>query len=68
MIHKYDNVEEIMREFFQLRLDTYQRRKDYLEGMLEAESGKLNNQARFIMEKIEGDVIIGECNTLFGNR
>lgn len=58
VIHKYDNVEEILREFFQLRLDTYQRRKDYLEGMLEAESGKLNNQARFIMEKIEGEVII----------
>ena len=38
----------------------YHRRKDYLEGVLEAESNKLNNQARFIMEKIEGTVVIGE--------
>ena len=49
-----------MREFFEIRLDFYQRRKDYLEGMLAAESLKLDNQARFILEKIEGTIVIGE--------
>ncbi|KAJ8971335.1 hypothetical protein NQ317_012302 [Molorchus minor] len=32
----------------------YQKRKEYLEGMLEAEAAKLSNQARFIMEKCSG--------------
>ena len=59
-IRKYDRVEDILQEFFRLRLDLYQKRKDYMEGLLEAESSKLNNQARFIMEKIQGDVIIGK--------
>ncbi|XP_072033901.1 DNA topoisomerase 2-alpha-like isoform X2 [Amphiura filiformis] len=57
-IRRYDRVEEILQEFFRLRLDMYQKRKDYMEGLMEAESSKLNNQARFIMEKIQGDVII----------
>jgi len=41
-------------------LDIYRKRKEWLEGQLEAESAKLDNQARFIMEKIEGKVVIGE--------
>jgi len=52
-IKKYNSVEEIMREFFDARLDMYQRRKDYMEGFLSAESLQLDNKARFIMEKIE---------------
>lgn len=43
---KYDDVTEIMREFFDLRLEFYFRRKKYLEGMLEAEALRLSNQAR----------------------
>ena len=35
-------------------------RKAWLEGMLAAESDKLNSQARFILEKIEGHIIIGK--------
>jgi DNA topoisomerase-2 len=34
----------------------YKKRKEYLEGMLGAESLKLDNIARFIMEKIEGKI------------
>ena len=34
----------------------YKKRKAYMEGMLGAESLKLDNVARFIMEKIEGKV------------
>ena len=34
--------------------------QDYLEGMLAAESLKLDNQARFILEKIEGTIVIGK--------
>ncbi|XP_011505758.1 PREDICTED: DNA topoisomerase 2 isoform X2 [Ceratosolen solmsi marchali] len=57
-LKKFDNVLQIMRTFFKVRLDLYQKRKDYLEGILQAESAKLSNQSRFIMEKCEGILII----------
>ena len=59
-IKKYTDVCDILKDFYELRLHMYIRRKDYLEGILEAESSKLNNQARFIMEKIEGTIVIGK--------
>lgn len=36
----------------------YEKRKAYLEGMLAAEARKLENQARFVLEKIEGQIVI----------
>lgn len=57
-IRRYAKVEEILQEFFEVRLDFYNRRKRYLEGMLSAESLKLDNIARFILEKIEGKIVI----------
>ena len=63
-IKKYSHAGDILREFFDVRLDYYERRKQYLEGMLGAESLKLDNIARFILEKIEGKVVIGESVAL----
>ncbi|XP_029428608.1 DNA topoisomerase 2-alpha [Rhinatrema bivittatum] len=57
-LKKYESVQDILKEFFDLRLRYYSLRKDWLVGMLTAESTKLNNQARFILEKIEGKIII----------
>ena len=59
MLRKYESVEEILKEFFEVRRQKYRERKTYLKGMLEAEASKLENQARFILEKIDGDVAIG---------
>ena len=59
-LKKYPNVMEILKEFYEVRLELYRKRKDWLVGQLEAEAAKLTNQARFIMEKIEGKVVIGE--------
>lgn len=59
MLRKYDSVEEILKDFFEVRRQKYRERKTYLKGMLEAEASKLENQARFILEKIDGDVAIG---------
>ena len=59
-LRKYDTPLDILKEFFDLRLERYVIRKAWLEGMLAAESEKLNSQARFILEKIEGHIIIGE--------
>nr|XP_033774214.1 DNA topoisomerase 2-alpha isoform X2 [Geotrypetes seraphini] len=57
-LKKYESVLDIMKEFFDLRLRYYGLRKEWLVGMLSAESSKLNNQARFILEKIQGIIII----------
>ncbi|MBW03979.1 DNA topoisomerase 2-alpha, partial [Eschrichtius robustus] len=57
-LKKYDTVLDILRDFFELRLKYYGLRKEWLLGILGAESAKLNNQARFILEKIDGKIII----------
>ena len=53
---RYEDETEILREFYDLRLVYYGKRKKYLEGMLEAEALKLSNQARFILEKCDGSL------------
>lgn len=59
-MRKYETVMDILREFFDLRLRYYGLRKDWMLGMLTAEASKLSNQARFILEKIEGVIVIGK--------
>lgn len=59
-LKRYDSVHEILKEFFELRLQYYKLRKDWLLGSLGAEASKLSNQARFVLEKIEGKVSIGK--------
>lgn len=49
---------QIMKGFYKVRLETYHNRKDYLEGILKAEAEKLSNQARFILEKCDGTLVI----------
>lgn len=58
VLRKYETVEEILQEFFELRLRYYVKRKAYLVGMLEAEACKLSNQARFIVEKCDGRIVV----------
>ncbi|XP_030269013.1 DNA topoisomerase 2-beta isoform X1 [Sparus aurata] len=57
-LKRYDSVQDILREFYELRLHYYKLRKDWLVGSLGAEANKLSNQARFVLEKIEGKVSI----------
>ncbi|XP_076013334.1 DNA topoisomerase 2-beta [Genypterus blacodes] len=57
-LKRYDSVQDILKEFFELRLHYYKLRKDWLVGSLGAEAAKLSNQARFVLEKIEGKVSI----------
>nr|XP_020476493.1 DNA topoisomerase 2-beta isoform X2 [Monopterus albus] len=57
-LKRYDSVQDILREFFELRLHYYKLRKDWLLGSLGAEAAKLSNQARFVLEKIEGKIAI----------
>jgi len=53
-LRKYETTEEILQEFFDLRLKYYAKRKRHMEGALGADLAKLSNQARFIMEKCDG--------------
>ncbi|KAM6899681.1 DNA topoisomerase 2-beta [Xenentodon cancila] len=57
-LKRYDSVQDILKEFFELRLHYYKLRKDWLLGSLGADAAKLSNQARFVLEKIEGKVSI----------
>ncbi|CAL8286093.1 unnamed protein product [Lota lota] len=57
-LQKYESVLDILKEFFKLRMKYYGLRKEWLLGMLGAESSKLSNQARFILEKIQGTLVI----------
>ncbi|XP_067266976.1 DNA topoisomerase 2-beta isoform X2 [Chanodichthys erythropterus] len=57
-LKRYESVQEILKEFFELRLHYYKLRKDWLVGSLGSESAKLSNQARFVLEKIEGKLSI----------
>ncbi|KAI1902419.1 hypothetical protein AGOR_G00044570 [Albula goreensis] len=57
-LKRYESVNDILKEFFELRLHYYKLRKDWLAGMLGAESAKLSNQARFVLEKIDGKISI----------
>ncbi|KAG5519825.1 hypothetical protein PMAC_000098 [Pneumocystis sp. 'macacae'] len=47
-IKKYDSVDEILLEFYNIRLQFYQKRKDYLVHELENQYNKLSNQVRFV--------------------
>jgi len=57
-LRKFENVEEIVREFFDLRMEYYAKRKRFMEGLLGAEAAKLSNQAKFILEKCNNTLVI----------
>lgn len=58
VLRRYDSVLAIMKDFFRVRLDLYKKRKAFLEGQLDAQSRKLQNQVRFILEKCSNKVVI----------
>ena len=55
-LKRYETPEQILEEFYRVRLEFYDKRKTYMLGKLEAECSKLKNQARFIQEKVDGDI------------
>lgn len=57
-LRRYEKVNEILDDFFTLRLEYYIKRKDYLVGMLTAEAARLTDQARFIKEKCDRTLVV----------
>ena len=57
-IKKYDSPEQILEDFYDLRLEFYHKRKAYLTDALTKEWNKLDNKVKFILEIIEGTLKI----------
>ncbi|XP_076941033.1 DNA topoisomerase 2-like [Bidens hawaiensis] len=58
VIKKYDTPEQILEDFFYLRLEYYEKRKTALLRELEKASVMLANKVRFICEVVEGSLIV----------
>ena len=57
-LKKYNTIEEILETFYNLRLEYYHLRKDYMISVLKKEVATLSNKARFIKMVIEDELII----------
>ena len=55
-LHKYTSVEEIIEDFYNIRLDVYGKRKAYLVDEMERKLVKLSNRARYIQETLAGTI------------
>ncbi|CAG2117077.1 unnamed protein product, partial [Medioppia subpectinata] len=55
-LRRYETPDQILKEYFPIRLELYVKRKVYYEGKLEAEALKLENMAKFIEEKNDGKI------------
>uniref|UniRef100_A0A6C0E678 DNA topoisomerase (ATP-hydrolyzing) n=1 Tax=viral metagenome TaxID=1070528 RepID=A0A6C0E678_9ZZZZ len=54
----YQSIDEILKDFFTVRLDYYKKRRLYLLDALQKESHFINIKAKFVKDVIEGRIII----------
>lgn len=52
-IRKYDSIQQIISEFFEIRLLFYRKRKEYLLSRLERDVQVLDMKVRFVQEVIQ---------------
>jgi DNA topoisomerase-2 len=52
-LHKYGSIEEIIDDFYKVRIDVYGKRKAYLIDILDNKLVKLSNKARYIQETLD---------------
>ena len=55
-LKKYDTVEEIIDDYYEVRMSMYSERKAYLIDTLEKELVVLSNKARYIQELLDGTI------------
>ena len=55
-LHKYNTVEEIIGEFYTIRMKAYNDRKAYLVKDLQEQLKKMTNRAKYILENLNGEV------------
>ena len=55
-LHKYSSPEEIIDEFYGVRINIYQKRKEYLINEMERKLVRLSNRAKYIQETLAGTI------------
>ena len=55
-LKKYNNIEDIIDEYYQIRLDLYGKRKNSMIQSLENKLLKLSNRARYIQETLNNNI------------
>jgi DNA topoisomerase-2 len=55
-LHKYATVEEIIDDFYVIRMEVYRKRKEYLVADMERKLVRLSNRARYIQATLNGTV------------
>jgi DNA topoisomerase-2 len=55
-LHKYEKVSDIIDAYFEVRLQLYQTRKDYMIDALERDLVLLSNKAKYIQENLDGTI------------
>ena len=57
-IHKYESPEEILKDFVELRLDHYKKRKAHLIDSLEKRAEMCDHKSKFVSMVIEGRLVV----------
>tara|TARA_Y100000022_G_scaffold198574_1_gene209159 strand:+ start:34 stop:603 length:570 start_codon:yes stop_codon:yes gene_type:complete len=57
-IQKYDSISEIINEFYDVRLDLYEKRKAHIEDFLQKELDIIEARVKFIKDYISDTIII----------
>jgi DNA topoisomerase-2 len=57
-LHDNSSPNEILQEWYELRLPYYEKRKEWLQGKLESEVTRINNKLRFILAVIADELKI----------
>ena len=55
-LHKYDSIEEIVDEFYDVRLGVYHKRKEFQIKNMNHKLIRLSNRARYIQENLKGSI------------
>jgi DNA topoisomerase-2 len=63
-LRKYTTVEEIIEDFYEVRMDIYGKRKANLVEEMQKKLVKLSNRARYIVETLEGVVDLRRKNAV----
>eukprot|EP00894_Picocystis_sp_ML_P000600 jgi/Pico_ML_1/51117/g2201.t2 len=58
LITKYASAEEILSDFYGMRLELYEKRKAYLLASMEQDMLRLDNKVRFILAVVSGNLLI----------
>ena len=55
-LHKYESIEEIIEEFYLVRMDVYRKRKEFLIKNMNNKLVRLSNRAKYIQEMLKGTI------------